>query len=177
MQQMFRFMIAVAMAVALAQFSGDAAAQGASNQVQLTDKQIDGFIAAQKDMAAVVEKMQSNADKPIPSSRPSSSASPRRTASPATRSMTTSSPHRLVMAGIDPQSKAFTEPKAVIVKDIEEVKNDKVDPREGEEADPRRPERALKSAPTDPAPQQHRARHEVLRQDRRGAAVAAGARE
>jgi len=30
-----------------------------------------------------------------------------------------------VMAGIDPQSKQFTEPKVAIQKEIEEVKNDK----------------------------------------------------
>ena len=66
MQQMLRLMIAALVAVALTHFSGVAAAQGAVKQIKLTDKQIEGFIAAQKDMAAVAEKMQGNSDKPDP---------------------------------------------------------------------------------------------------------------
>ena len=67
MQQMLRLVIAALVAVALAHFCGVAAAQTAVKQIKLTDKQIEGFIAAQKDMAAVAEKMQgSTSDKPDP---------------------------------------------------------------------------------------------------------------
>ena len=52
MQQMLRLMIAAFVAVAFAHFSGAASAQGAVKQIKLTDKHIEGFIAAQKDMAA-----------------------------------------------------------------------------------------------------------------------------
>ena len=54
------------MAVALTHFSSAAEAQGAVKQIPLTAKHIEGFIAAQKDMASVAEKMQSNSDKPDP---------------------------------------------------------------------------------------------------------------
>src|SRR5262245_1831703 len=66
MQHMLRLTIAAFMAVALTHFPGVAAAQGAVKQVLLTAKHIEGFIAAQKDMATVAEKMQSNSDKPDP---------------------------------------------------------------------------------------------------------------
>src|SRR3984885_4634139 len=67
MQHILRLMIAAVMAVALTQFAGVASAQTAVKQIKLTDKQIEGFISAQKDMAAVAEKMQgSPSDKPDP---------------------------------------------------------------------------------------------------------------
>src|SRR5262245_32655238 len=66
MLQMFRLTIAAVAAVALTLASGAAMAQGTIKQIKLTEKQVEGFIAAQKDMAAVAEKMQSNADKPDP---------------------------------------------------------------------------------------------------------------
>ena len=147
MQQMFRFMIAVAMAVALAQFSGDAAAKGASNQVQLTAKQIDGFIAAQVDMAAVVEKMQSNADDPKLQAELERIAKKNGFASYQEYDDVVATID-LVMYCIDPQSKAFTEPKAVIMKDIEEVKNDKVTPEKEKKQILDDLNEQLKSAPT-----------------------------
>ena len=66
MQHMLRLTIAALVAVALTHFPGVALAQGAVKQIQLTAKHIEGFIAAQKDMATVAEKMQSNSDKPDP---------------------------------------------------------------------------------------------------------------
>ena len=59
MQQMLRLMIAAARGCRVRAFAGAAMAQGRTvKQIKLTDKQIEGFIAAQKDMAAVAEKMQ-----------------------------------------------------------------------------------------------------------------------
>jgi hypothetical protein len=67
MQHMLRLTIAALVAVAFAHFSGAALAQGSTvKQIALTAKHIEGFIAAQKDMATVAEKMQGNSDKPDP---------------------------------------------------------------------------------------------------------------
>ena len=55
MQHMLRLTIAALVAVALTHFPGVALAQGAVKQIQLTAKHIEGFIAAQKDMATVAE--------------------------------------------------------------------------------------------------------------------------
>ena len=66
MQQMLRLMIAALAAVALAQFSGVAAAQEPVKQIKLTDKQVEGFIAAQKDMSRGCREAAEGGDKPDP---------------------------------------------------------------------------------------------------------------
>ena len=66
MHQMLRLAIAAVLAVAFACPTAIATAQTVK-QVKLTDKHVEGFIAAQQDMASVAEKMQgSTADKPDP---------------------------------------------------------------------------------------------------------------
>ena len=81
----------------------------------------------------------------------------------------------MVMAGIDPQTKAFTEPKVAIQKEIDEVKADKSIPEKEKKQMLDELAEALKIGAADPVPGQRRAGQEVLRQDRRGAAVAARA--
>src|SRR5262245_52171476 len=58
--QMLRLAIA-AMAVVFASFPTSAPARVAVTQIKLTEKHVEGFIAAQKDMSAVVEKMMQGA--------------------------------------------------------------------------------------------------------------------
>jgi len=113
-------------AVALVQFSGEASAQGAVKQVQLTDKLIDGFISAQKDMLAVSEKMQSDNDKPDPKIQAELESIAKKHGFASFQEYDDVAANiSMVMAGIDPQSKAFTEPKVAIQKEIEEVQGDK----------------------------------------------------
>src|SRR5262245_13655651 len=125
MQHMLRLTIAALVAVAPTQFPRVALAQGAVKQIQLTAKHIEGFIAAQKDMAAVAEKMQSNSDKPDPKVQAEleSIAKKHGFASFAEYDDVAAN-ISMVMAGIDPQSRAFTEPKVAIQKEIDEVKAD-----------------------------------------------------
>src|SRR5215467_9980278 len=71
MQHTLRLMFAAMVAVALMHFNGVAAAQNADKQIKLTEKQIEGFISAQKEMSAMAEKFekmqsQSKSDKPDP---------------------------------------------------------------------------------------------------------------
>ena len=77
-------------------------------------------------MAAVAEKMQGNSDKPDPKVQAEleSIAKKHGFASFAEYDDVAAN-ISMVMAGIDPQSKAFTEPKVAIQKEIEEVKGDK----------------------------------------------------
>jgi hypothetical protein len=125
MQHVLRSMIAALVAVAFAHFSAAALAQGAVKQVPLTAKHVEGFIAAQKDMAAVAEKMQGNSDKPDPKVQAEleSIAKKHGFASFAEYDDVAAN-ISMVMAGIDPQSRAFTEPKVAIQKEIDEVKAD-----------------------------------------------------
>ncbi len=53
MQQALRLVIAAFAAIALTQFSALAPAHSESKQVKLSEKQVEGFIGAQKDMESV----------------------------------------------------------------------------------------------------------------------------
>ena len=127
MQHMLRLTIAALVAVAFAHFSGAALAQGSTvKQIALTAKHIEGFIAAQKDMASVAEKMQSNSDKPDPKVQAELESIAKKHGFASFQEYDDVAANiSMVMAGIDPQSKAFTEPKVAIQKEIEEVQGDK----------------------------------------------------
>ena len=60
MYQMLRLIIA-AIAIAFVGLPASVSAQIVATQIRLTEKQVEGFIAAQKGISAVVEKMQSTA--------------------------------------------------------------------------------------------------------------------
>ena len=152
MQQMFRLMIAALFAAALTHFSGVAMAQ-AVNQIKLSDKQVEGFIAAQKDMAGVTEKMQGQAsDKPDPKIQAElESIAKKHGFGNFEEYDDVAANISMVMAGIDPQSKAFTEPQVAIQKEIEEVQGDKSIPEKEKKQMLEELNEALKTA----APVQH----------------------
>jgi hypothetical protein len=126
MHQMLRLMLAALVAVAITQFSGVAAAQTAVKQIKLSDKQIEGFIAAQKDVSAVAEKMQINADKPDPKTQAELEGIAKKHGFASFEEYDDVAANiSMIMSGFDPQTKAFSEPKIAIQKEIEEVTNDK----------------------------------------------------
>jgi hypothetical protein len=126
MQQMFRLTIAALAVIALTHFSGVAMAQ-AVNQIKLTEKHVEGFISAQKDMAAVSEKMQGTAsDKPDPKIQAELETIAKKHGFKDFADYDDVAANiSMIMAGIDPQTKAFMEPAEAIKKEIEEVKADK----------------------------------------------------
>ena len=145
--QMLRLMFAALVAVAITHFSGVAAAQNAVKQIKLSDKQIEGFVAAQKDMSAVAEKMQSNADKPDPKIQAELEGIAKKHGFASFEEYDDVAANiSMVMAGIDPQSKAFTEPKVAIQKEIEEVQGDKSIPEKEKKQMLEELNEALKSA-------------------------------
>lgn len=124
MYQMLRLTI-VAMAVVFASFPTSAPARVAVTQIKLTEKHVEGFIAAQKDMSAVVEKMMQGAVF-------SSSANARYEAE--LKAITKKHGFKnfaeyeavaasisLVMAAIDSQTKVFTDPPTAIRQELEDV--------------------------------------------------------
>lgn len=132
MQQMFRLTIAALAVLALTHFSGVAMVSGvamaqAVNQIKLTEKQVEGFITAQKDMAGVTEKMQGTAsDKPDPKIQAELEAIAKKHGFKDFADYDDVAANiSMIMAGIDPQTKAFLEPAAAIKKEIEEVQGDK----------------------------------------------------
>jgi hypothetical protein len=124
MYQMLRLTIA-AMAVVFASFPTSAPARVAVTQIKLTEKHVEGFIAAQKDMSAVVEKMMQGAVF-------SNSANARYQAE--LKAVTkkygfknfaeyeaVAASISLVMAAIDSQTKMFTDPSTAIEQEFEDV--------------------------------------------------------
>jgi hypothetical protein len=111
------------LALALFQAPGAANAQ-AVKQVQLSEKQVQGFIAAQKEMAAVAEKMQG--DKPDPKLQAQLEAIAKKYGFANFAEYDDVAANiSLIVGGIDPQTKKFLEPRDQILKEIEAVKADK----------------------------------------------------
>src|SRR4029079_15956483 len=100
------------LAAVLVFVAAPALAQDAMKQIQLTEKQVQGYVAAQKDMAAISEKMQGNS-KPDAKMQSQMEAAIKK---PGFANMDEYSAVadniQLVMSGIDPAPKNFREPKA-----------------------------------------------------------------
>lgn len=124
--------IAVAAPLQLAQ-----AEPAQQKEVALTQKQIDGIVTAQPQMQAVEAKLPQGAeDKPDPKveAKLEGIAKSNGFASLGEYADVSSS-IGLVMAGIDPETKAYVGPSAVIKKQMDEVKADKsMPPKEKKEA-------------------------------------------
>jgi hypothetical protein len=130
MRHTIRATIAAVVTTAVAACSATVWAQSTIGQIKLTEKHVEGFIAAQKDMSVVVEKMQGAASRsPNPRYEAELEAVTKKygfknfveyEAVAANISM--------VMAAIDPQTKAFTDPQSAIKKEIEDVSADKTIP-------------------------------------------------
>jgi hypothetical protein len=122
----FRFIVATLAAVALVHISGGAMAQ-ALKQVQLSDKQIENFIASQKEMSALMQKMQG--DKPDPKIEGQIEAIAKKYGFASGAEYEAISDNiSLLMTCIDPKTKAFNEPKVAIQKQIDDLKADKTIP-------------------------------------------------
>jgi hypothetical protein len=121
-----RLMACIALAVPI--FSGGrATAQTPPDQIALTEKQVQGYIAAQKPMSEVTEKMQGSAsDKPDPKIQAELEAIAKKHGfkdfaeydQVATAIST-------VMAGIDPDTKEYTALDVAIRQQIADVEADK----------------------------------------------------
>jgi cytolysin (calcineurin-like family phosphatase) len=100
-------------------------AQDATKQMQLTDKQITDFIAAQKEMTVLSEKMKGDG-KPDAAMQAQMEAVVKKNGFASFDEYGNVADNiSLVMSGIDPDSKKFSEPKVAIQKDIDEVNADK----------------------------------------------------
>ena len=122
----FRFIIATVAAIALVHIPGGAKAE-AVKQVQLTEKQVESFIASQKDISALMQKMQG--DKPDPKLVGQIEAVAKKYGFANMAEYDSVAENiSLLMSCIDPKTKAFSEPKVAIQKQIDEVKADKTIP-------------------------------------------------
>jgi hypothetical protein len=131
MQPTLRAVLAAVLAVAFAQVAlyrpTAAVAEPALKQIKLTEKHIESFVNAQKDMSAAVEKMQgAGADQPAEKFQTELTAVVKKHGFQDFQEYEDVAGNiSMVMACIDPQTKVFTEPKAAIKKEIDEVTADK----------------------------------------------------
>jgi hypothetical protein len=93
-------------------------------QIKLTEKQVQGFIAAHPDMAKLYDG--ANPQKPDPKVEAQAAAIAKKNgfASLAEHAVVTMNV-AMIMSGIDPQTKGFTEPPEQIRKEIATVRSDK----------------------------------------------------
>jgi hypothetical protein len=96
-------------------------------QIKLTEKQVLGFIAAQKDMAPILEKIQgATSDDPDPKLQAQLEAVAKKHGFKDMAEYDAVAANiSMVMAGIDPQTKQFTDPQVAIKKEIADVTADK----------------------------------------------------
>jgi len=122
----FRFVAAIVAAVALAPISGGAMAD-AIKQIQLNEKQIENFIAVQKDLTAILQKVQGiQSDKPDPKIQAEIEAAVKKSGFAGLDEYGAVAQNiSLLMSCIDPKTKAFSEPKVAIQRQIDELKADK----------------------------------------------------
>ena len=102
------------------------AAEDSFKQVKLSDKMVQGFIAAQKDMADLAQKSAANqSDKPDPKVQAELEEIAKKNGFASfTEFDDVAFNISMVMGGLDPQSGSFTDPIAAIKKEIDEVTAD-----------------------------------------------------
>jgi hypothetical protein len=107
--------------------AGDPSVAQFIRQVELTAQQIEGFIAAQPDMRAITDKMQgSTSDKPDAKIQAElESISRKHGFKDFSEYDDVATNIAMIISGIDPNTKQFTEPQAAIKKEIEQVTADK----------------------------------------------------
>ncbi len=124
--------------------SGVASAQEVK-QIKLGERQIQGFIASQDDMAKLYEG--TNLDNPDPKVEAAAEAAVKKNGFASLAEYDEVSMNiSMIMSGIDPQTRKFTEPPEQIKKDIATLKADKSVPEAQKKEDLAQLEMALKDA-------------------------------
>ena len=127
-------------------FDSEAASAQEVKQIKLTEKHIQGFMAASKDMASLYDG--ANPDKPDPKIEAQAEAVAKRNGFASLAEYDDVATNiSMIMSGIDPQTKKFTEPPEQIRKQIVALKADKSVPEGEKKDDLEELEAALKQGP------------------------------
>jgi hypothetical protein len=118
--------LAVALAFA---FGVGALALGAQaqdiKQIKLSDKQVVGFVASQKDLAALSSKIQAAGDKPDAALQAELEGVAKKHGFASFSELDDVAANiSIVMAGLDPTTGTFTDPIEALKKELEDVKGD-----------------------------------------------------
>ena len=148
MHQIFRLTIA-AVVVAFATFPTSVPAQIAATQIKLTEKHVEGFIAAQKEMSALFEKIQSAAFSGQVNTKYQAeleAVTKKNGFKNFAEYEAVAANISMVMAAMDPQTGVFADPRTAIKKEIENANADKTIPDREKKALLKELNEALKSA-------------------------------
>jgi len=117
-------------------------------QVQLSDKLVQGFIAAQRDLAAMASKLQAAGDKPDAKLQAELEGVATKNGFANFAELDdTAANISMVMAGLDPQSGDYIDPLDAIKKEMEEIKKDDKIPEKDKKQMLEEMEQALKTTP------------------------------
>jgi hypothetical protein len=136
MPQLLRVLISAFVTAACLHLSAAATAQPATDpvakQIPLTEKQVLGFIAAQKDMAPILEKIQGPAADQLPPELKAAldAAAKKHGFKDFNDYDEVTSNITMVMTGMDAKTKVFTDPAIAIKEEIQEVTANKALPAE-----------------------------------------------
>jgi len=131
--------------LALALFDPGAATAQEAKQIKLTEKHIQGFMAASKDMAKL--DAGANPDRPDPKVEAQAAAVAKKNGFASLDEYDDASMNiSMIMSGIDPQTRKFTEPPEQIKKEIAALKADKSVPEAEKKEDLAELEASLKTA-------------------------------
>jgi hypothetical protein len=127
MHQVLRLFATCLTVVVLAYLAGTLSAQQGPppiRQVALTEKQVEGFIAAHKDMVEAFDKLQNEKSEKVVMGQLDKVAKKFGFKDHADYDIVVTNITN-IMFGIDPQTKAFTDPPTVAKRDLEAAMNDK----------------------------------------------------
>jgi len=117
-------------------------------QVKLNDKHVQGFIAAQKDISGIADELQKAGDKPDPKLQAKLEEIAKKHGFGSFADMDDVAANiSMVLAGIDPQSGAYTDPLEAIKKEMEDVRKDASIPEKDKKQMLAELEEALKTTP------------------------------
>jgi hypothetical protein len=129
-------MVAALAAVAVTAATAEQQQQQQPNQIALNAKQVESFVASVKELSAAIEKIESGSSgNPSPQQMASLSAIAKKYGfKDFGEYEDVADSISIVMGGIDPQTKQFTQPPEFIKKQIAQVQADKsLDPKERKE--------------------------------------------
>lgn len=154
--------ILAAVAFGLVSLGGAAVAQEVK-QIKLNDKQVEGFIASQKDLAAIAGKLQSAGDKPDPKLQGELEDIAKKYGFASFNELDDVAANiSIVMAGLDPQTGNFVDPLQALKKELDDVKADATIPEADKKQLVTELEDAIKSTP----PLEHKDNIDVVKKHR-----------
>lgn len=144
-----RTVLVVAAALAASALTLGAAQAQEIKQIKLTETQVAGFVAAQKDLAAISSKIQAAGEKPDAALQAELDGIAKKNGFAGFSELDDVAANiSIVMAGLDPQTGNFTDPIEALKKELEDVKKDASIPDADKKQLVGELEEAIKTTPT-----------------------------